>query len=100
MESLKALPPVLRIEHKMTEPPFGPFRVNLYGPDGLVATFETARAAGDWLVQKGYQPVIGLDGLWAQPRVTMPISMRLYVWLETALKNCARQFSQRMRSSP
>lgn len=99
MLSLKDPPPVLRVEHQMVEPPFGPFRVNLLGPDGLVATFDSARAAGDWLMAKGYQPMIGFGGLWAQTRVTMPLSLRLYVWLETALKNCARKVTQGLRSS-
>jgi hypothetical protein len=48
---------------------------------------------------KGYQPMIGFGGLWAQTRVTMPLSLRLYVWLETALKNCARKVTQGLRSS-
>jgi hypothetical protein len=97
--TLKEPPPVIRVEHRMDEPPFGPFRVNLYGSDGLVATFDTTRAAGDWLLSKGYQPMVGLDGLWVQARFTMPITLRLYFWLETALKNCARKLSNRQRSS-
>jgi hypothetical protein len=89
-------PPIVAIRHVMPDPPFGPYRISINGPDGVVASFDSPRLAADWLSGHGYS-ALAVGALWARPSVVLPLWIRAWRATKAAFEYCAGELSHQLR---
>lgn len=96
MSQPQTIPPIVAIRHQLSDPPFGPYRISVNGPHGLIASFDSPRSAADWLNGRGYSP-LAVGALWARPSVILPLWVRAWRAAKTAFEYCTGELSHQLR---
>ncbi len=96
MQTQMKCPPMVTVRHLLPDPPLGPYRIRVEGPEGTVASFESPRLAADWLSGRGYSP-LAVGALWARPSVVLPLWIRAWRATKAAFEHCAGELSHQLR---